>query len=516
MPSQSIQQLLRRVDLSPAEAVAIVQQLLAADQADQQPVPPYGPPSVDNVFLAEDGAVLCRACVATPAVSEIATLLHSMLPAGAKLPGGLRYTLARARLEVDARPFDSLDELSAALGRQEQGDRREVLRALWNRAAPPAVAATAADLDRRRAAPSPAELRRHLRHADAELFQARSSAPCWAVGGAMAVLIAFGVGYAVVDGLRRPAHTPPAAPAPLAIHRQSLPAVPLAPAPGRSMQPGTPVPPQREPAQREPALVRAVSGEAGPTFSPSFESSGTALFFHAGRSTDPSSALEAGAMTDSGLRVMTILDDGAKNCHVQPSPDGSRLAFDSDRDGQRGVYIANRDGTGVQRVSGAGYAAVPTWSPDGTRLAFIRAETDRPRVWNLWVMNLATGADRRLTAFRYGQTWNASWFADGRRVCYTHEDRLIVADLGTGATSEYVSPVSRALVRTPAVSPDGRHVMFQVARSGAWLLDLADGSMRCVLADPTAEEFAWSPDGRRVAFHSRRDGQWGIWFLTPA
>jgi Tol biopolymer transport system component len=57
-------------------------------------------------------------------------------------------------------------------------------------------------------------------------------------------------------------------------------------------------------------------------------------------------------------------------------------------------------------------------------------------------------------------------------------------------------------------------VMFQVFRQGAWLLDLADGSMRCALADPTAEEFAWSPDGHRVAFHSRRDGEWGIFLLA--
>ena len=62
-------------------------------------------------------------------------------------------------------------------------------------------------------------------------------------------------------------------------------------------------------------------------------------------------------------------------------------------------------------------------------------------------------------------------------------------------------------------SPDGTKIIFQVFRHGAWLLDLADGSMQRVLTDPTAEEFAWSPDGRRVAFHSRRDGQWGIYVL---
>jgi Tol biopolymer transport system component len=265
-----------------------------------------------------------------------------------------------------------------------------------------------------------------------------------------------------------------------------------------------------------PDIVRAVSAENGQSFSPAFASNGTALFFHTGRSSDSRSALETATVGGDDLQVMTILDDGARNYHVQPSPDGAHVAFDSDRDGERGVYIANRDGTEVHRVSGAGYAAVPTWSPDSKRLAFVRAETDRPHVWNLWLLDTASAEMRRLTSFRMGQTWGASWFADGSRICYTHEDRLFVRDLQSGTTHEYVSPVPNRLMRTPAVSPDGTHVIFQVARSGAWVLDLSDGSMRCVLTDPTAEEFAWSPDGRRVAFHSRRDGQWGIWLLAPA
>ena len=48
------------------------------------------------------------------------------------------------------------------------------------------------------------------------------------------------------------------------------------------------------------------------------------------------------------------------------------------------------------------------------------------------------------------------------------------------------------------------------------LLDVDDGSMRKVLADPTAEEYSWSHDGRRVAYHSRRSGEWGVWMMSAA
>jgi Tol biopolymer transport system component len=262
--------------------------------------------------------------------------------------------------------------------------------------------------------------------------------------------------------------------------------------------------------------TKAVPAGDSDAFSPAFTSDGTAIFFHTGRDHDARSAIDAvttGSQIDGDLGIMTIVDDGSRNYHAQPSPDGSSVAFDSDRDGQRGVYVANRDGSHVRRVSGDGYAALPTWSPNNKWLAYVRAEADKPSVWNLWLQPAAGGPPRRLTNYRYGQTWAASWFPDNRRIAYSHENTLVVMDLQTGEATRYQTPVNGQLVRTPAVSPDGTRIMFQVFRDGAWLLDLADGSMERVLTDPTAEEFAWAPDGRRVAFHSRRDGHWGIYVL---
>jgi cytoskeletal protein RodZ len=252
-----------------------------------------------------------------------------------------------------------------------------------------------------------------------------------------------------------------------------------------------------------------------PAYSPSFASVGSAMFYQA--QSDGRSALMR-ADTDSRgaiLRITSVVDDHAQNFHARQSPDGRSIAFDSDRDGERGVYLADADGNNVRRISGDGFAAIPSWSPDGQSIAFVRAEADRPKVWNLWTTDVSSGRSRRLTSYKVGAPWGGSWFPDGRRIAYSHETNLVVLDLETGRQRVFESPIGGRLVRTPAVSPDGERVMFQVYRDGAWLLELADGSMRKVLSDPSAEEYTWAPDGQRVAYHSRSAGSWGVWIMAP-
>src|SRR5262245_26380446 len=162
------------------EAVAIVQQLIhnlppAVDAGIEQP---FGPPSLRNVYLDDQGFVACQACQVTPAVAEVAILLQQLLPPGTpKVPGALRYAIARALHDVDAPPFDSIHDFSAALERFETGDRTAVVRALVARATAVALDRLRARTgeDRRRLMPSSTDFRRELRAADARYYELASA-----------------------------------------------------------------------------------------------------------------------------------------------------------------------------------------------------------------------------------------------------------------------------------------------------------------------------------------------------
>jgi cytoskeletal protein RodZ len=253
-------------------------------------------------------------------------------------------------------------------------------------------------------------------------------------------------------------------------------------------------------ARREPVPPDTVDEPAG------FEALGAVTFEPDDTGVVPAS--HADAMT---LRITRVVDDGARNYHARMSPDRTRIAFDSDRAGERAVYVADADGRNVRRVSGDGFAAMPGWSPDGHALLFVRAEKDEPEVWNFWKADLESGELQRLTSHTTGRPWGGSWFPDGSRIAYSRDAKLVVLHIETGREAVFDSPVERRPIRSPAVSPDGQHVMFQVVRDGAWLLSVPSGSVRRILEDPTADGFSWSQDSRRVAYYSGRAGAWNVW-----
>jgi hypothetical protein len=516
---------------------AVCERLLETQAAGQAPVVP----SPDEVWVTPEGAVQFEAGGNDAAVSAVmpalGALIEALLPPYSPqpdyaVPMSFRLLAPRGRGKPGLPPLTSVAAMLASVRRFEAGPPEDILRGFARRIS----AVESPPLDRRttRRVPPPngrEPVRITLAEPDHSAAEPASTPPAVTDAGPpvsgdasnrtiVAVLFALAAGILLGalgtaaymrDGAPL-ARSEPVPPDGLPVALVGVVLEETAWLPGAATPKGT----AGTLVPEAPKSARALSlpGVSGPVFSPAFDAGGGSLLFHAGR--DEARLMRARLSgTGAPVEVTSLLDGGTRDYHARPSPDGAMMAFDSDRDGERGVYLARRDGSSPRRISGEGFAAVPSWSPDMTRLTFVRADGARKSVWSLWIYTLATQELTRLTSYPVGQVWGASWFPDGERICYSHEDRLVVRDLATGTEQTFPSPRRRRLVRTPAVSPDGTRVVFQLRGDGVWLLDLRNERMRRLLADPTAEEFAWHPAGDRIAYHSRKDGEWRIW-VAPA
>lgn len=178
------------------------------------------------------------------------------------------------------------------------------------------------------------------------------------------------------------------------------------------------------------------------------------------------------------------------------SPDGSRIAFTSDADGNYEIYTMKPDGTDVRQLTFTDppiQHVGPKYSPDGKLLLYATDadEKDPANQQDLWVMPSGGGAGTRLT-YDLNNRESRSWSPDGTRiVTQTVKDgvgQLVVLNAdGTGERQITHFPPD-----TPKFDPGG---IFPVI-SGA--------------VTP-----AWSPDGKWIAFASNHKGTYDIYRIRP-
>jgi dipeptidyl aminopeptidase/acylaminoacyl peptidase len=100
------------------------------------------------------------------------------------------------------------------------------------------------------------------------------------------------------------------------------------------------------------------------------------------------------------------------------SPDGSRIAFRSSRDGNSEIYVMNADGTIPLRLTdNPAVDSTPQWSPDGTKLAFT---SNRDGNFEVYVMNADGTSETRLTD-NLAEDVAPAWSPDGTQIAFSSD-----------------------------------------------------------------------------------------------
>jgi TolB protein len=201
------------------------------------------------------------------------------------------------------------------------------------------------------------------------------------------------------------------------------------------------------------------------------------------------------------------------------SPDGSRIAFVRGFwDANAGIYVMDAEGLDPDRITDGGSPRFgpdtgPAWSPDGTRIAFARGEAD------IYVANADGTNVVRLTDGPVMEN-EPSWSPDGSRIAFEGYDlasggqppsavRLYVMNAdGTG-----IRELGPENVQGPAWAPDGSEIAYVNTETGSIMAVRPDGSGQRRILDAAelvggvhlVYDVAWSPDGTKLAFMAGPD-----------
>ena len=187
---------------------------------------------------------------------------------------------------------------------------------------------------------------------------------------------------------------------------------------------------------------------------------------------------------DPPQQYRRLTDDRFRDRAPVWSPDGKEIAFYSDRGGPYQVWTIHPDGSGLrQLVSVDGAANLPTYSPDGTRMALSCIWGSPARQGGFVMADLGSAAlpipARAIATPEIGDSsfWPTSWSKDGARLA-----GLVIRNNGTVAATAYYDLAKRRVEivteggdqnwRTLAWLGDGRRLLVR-DKGGISLLDTA-------------------------------------------
>jgi hypothetical protein len=215
---------------------------------------------------------------------------------------------------------------------------------------------------------------------------------------------------------------------------------------------------------------------------------------------------DIGTYTPGQAAPVTLVRGGTCDMLPERSPaDRNKVAF-TRRDGDRTeAWVMNADGSGARRVTDRLTGGRVTWSPDGTRLAFMGRDGGTTQIFTI-ATGPPAGEPRRLTGDPAAKD-DPMWSSTGRLAFWSRRDGVEqIYTLDPRDPGAPLTRLSRDGVRAvdPEWSPDGTKIAY--TRGGypngdVWVMN-ADGSRarRLTASGEHEMDATWSPDGKWIGY----------------
>lgn len=203
------------------------------------------------------------------------------------------------------------------------------------------------------------------------------------------------------------------------------------------------------------------------------------------------------------------------------SPDGRQIVFCSNRDGYNAIFTINIITLKQQKIFSHSYGALhdPAWSPDGAWIAFSCHDLQAQREdTDIYILNLFRGQPINLTESP-GYNIQPSWSPDGEKIVFISDRdgnwELYSMNMdGSYQTNLSQNPAEEA---SPCFSSDGNHILFVSARHGnheIYLMENGGTKVKRITHHEAKDLWpSWMPDNHRFVFYSKREGNGEIFLM---
>ena len=272
--------------------------------------------------------------------------------------------------------------------------------------------------------------------------------------------------------------------------------------------------------------IRQLTNTSATNVRPAWSPDGTRIAFQSNRD----GPYHVFVMDADGSNVRQLTNGGTDDRHPAWSPDAKYIAVDSGDSQHREVWVidvATKARTQLTRLGGI--ATFPSWSPDGKRIGFYVYQSG---VMDVWLMGADGSETSRLTqdlASEKNQQCtfachSVAWSPDGGRIALSdgeHARVLLMAALAGSAAPTAISPEGERS-HFPVFLEDGRlvyvteHVSQEQSYTDLWTVGPDPGTAREALAEGVQAQgpFALRADGVELLFASPRDGNFEIYAVT--